>query len=79
MNNLLKQFIAVKGIKAIGNQLTTDKIKQINLLDPLPYEEPIEVHPAEIEKSDDESLEGTDLTDYNITLEDDGQITLSLD
>ena len=35
-----EEFIAIKGIKSLGNQLTTDKIKQINLLDPLPYEEP---------------------------------------
>jgi topoisomerase-4 subunit A len=35
----LEQFIAVKGIKAIGNQLTTDKLKQVNLLESLPYEE----------------------------------------
>jgi len=28
----LEEFIAVKGIKAIGNQLTTDKLKQINLI-----------------------------------------------
>lgn len=75
----LEQFIAVKGIKAIGNQLTTDKIKQINLLEPLPYEEPIEVIPEEIERNESSSEVGTDLTDYNITLEDDGQITLSLD
>jgi len=34
----IEDFIAVKGIKALGNQLTSDKIKQINLLDPLPYE-----------------------------------------
>lgn len=75
----LEQFIAVKGIKALGNQLTADKIKQINMLDPLPYEEPIEVHPTEIIRQNSEGGEGTDLTDYNITLEDDGQITLSLD
>lgn len=36
----LQEFISVKGIKAIGNQLTTEKIRQINLLDPLPYEAP---------------------------------------
>jgi len=42
-----EEFIAVKGIKAIGNQLTTDKIKQVNLLDPLPYEEP-EVNQVEV-------------------------------
>jgi len=34
----IEGFIAVKGIKALGNQLTSDKIKQINLLEPLPYE-----------------------------------------
>ncbi len=30
-----EEFIAVKGIKALGNQLTVEKIKDINLLDPL--------------------------------------------
>lgn len=70
----LENFIAVKGIKALGNQLTTDKVKQINLLDPLPYEEPEEEMPEEIEASGD-----TEIEEANITLEDDGQITLSLD
>ncbi|MDN3594018.1 DNA gyrase/topoisomerase IV subunit A [Zunongwangia endophytica] len=32
----IEEFISVKGIKALGNQLTTDKVKSINLLDPLP-------------------------------------------
>ena len=36
-----EDFIAVKGIKAQGNQLTTDKIRTVNLLPSLPYEEPI--------------------------------------
>ena len=36
-----EEFIAVKGIKALGNQLTAEKIKDINLLDSLPYEEPV--------------------------------------
>jgi topoisomerase IV subunit A len=35
-----EEFIAIKGIKALGNQLTTEKIKQINLLESLPYEAP---------------------------------------
>ncbi|UZO79966.1 DNA gyrase/topoisomerase IV subunit A [Aquimarina sp. ERC-38] len=44
----LEEFIAVKGIKAHGNRLTTEKVKQINLLDPLPYEEELpEVIPEE--------------------------------
>lgn len=67
----LENFIAVKGIKALGNQLTTDKVKQINLLDPLPYEEPEEEVPEEIEVTEEPEVD--------TTLEDDGQITLSLD
>lgn len=75
----MEQFIAVKGIKALGNQLTTDKLKQVNLLESLPYEEPIEVIPEEIEVNESSSEEGTDLTNYNISLDDDGQITLTLE
>lgn len=36
----MEDFIAVKGIKALGNQLTTDKIKTVNMLEPLPYTPP---------------------------------------
>ncbi len=43
----VENFISVKGIKAQGNQLTTDKIKVINHLEPLPYEEVEEVISAE--------------------------------
>ncbi|MDR6302151.1 DNA gyrase/topoisomerase IV subunit A [Mesonia maritima] len=35
----LEEFISVKGIKAQGNQLTTEKVKQLNLLDPIVPEE----------------------------------------
>ncbi|MEL1247485.1 DNA gyrase/topoisomerase IV subunit A [Flavobacterium helocola] len=73
----LEQFIAVKGIKALGNQLTTDKLKQINLLDPLPYEEILEEPEAQPDATDES--EGADITDFNIELDDDGQITLSLE
>lgn len=38
----LEQFIAIKGIKALGNRLTTHKVKNLDLLEPLPYEEPEE-------------------------------------
>ncbi len=34
-----EEFIAVKGIKALGNQLTSDKIRTVNLLESLPYVE----------------------------------------
>jgi hypothetical protein len=33
----------VKGFKALGNQLTTEKIKQVNILESLPYEVPQEI------------------------------------
>jgi len=44
-----EEFIAVKGIKAQGNQLTTEKIKQVSLLESLPFEEEKEAVPEEIE------------------------------
>lgn len=34
----LEEFIAVKGIKALGNQLTSEKVNQVNPMEPLPYE-----------------------------------------
>ncbi|WP_438962989.1 DNA gyrase/topoisomerase IV subunit A [Nonlabens sp.] len=47
----LDEFIAVKGISAQGNQLTKSKVKQINWLEPLPYEEP-EATPAQEDKQE---------------------------
>jgi topoisomerase-4 subunit A len=38
----LEDLITVKGIKALGNRLTKDKVKMINMLDSIPFEEPIE-------------------------------------
>ena len=52
----LEEFISVKGINALGNQLTKDKINQINLLDPLPYEAPEEVHADELEVVDEQTV-----------------------
>ena len=52
----LEEFIDVKGISAQGNQLTKDKVNQINLLDPLPYEAPKEVHADELEVVDEETI-----------------------
>ncbi len=67
----IESFIAVKGFKALGNQLTTDKLKQVNLLEPLPYEEPVEIVPEELE------VEGeTIISDEDIQSDEDGQITL---
>jgi len=58
----LEEFIAVKGIKALGNQLTSDKIKQVNLLEPLPYVAP-EV--AEVEVTDEEVVDNVETTSVN--------------
>ncbi|MBP2831963.1 DNA gyrase/topoisomerase IV subunit A [Aquimarina sp. U1-2] len=52
----LEEFISIKGIKALGNQLTTHKVKQINLLDPLPYDEPEPLPTEEIEVIEEESV-----------------------
>jgi topoisomerase-4 subunit A len=67
----IESYIAIKGFKALGNQLTTDKLKQVNLLEPLHYEIPVEVvaTPLPIE----------DVDESKIQLDDDGQITLSLE
>ena len=71
----LEEFIAVKGIKALGNQLTTDKVKQINLLEPLPFEEPIEEEEVSTENLESET---PSFENIDIQLDDDGQITLSV-
>ncbi|SZD71516.1 DNA gyrase subunit A [Candidatus Ornithobacterium hominis] len=38
----LEEFISVKGISALGNQLTSYAVKEIKVLPPIPYEEPKE-------------------------------------
>ena len=52
-----EDFIAVKGIKAQGNQLSIEKIKQVNLLESLPFEEPEEEKVEEIEVFSEEIVE----------------------
>lgn len=74
----LEEYIAIKGIKALGNQLTNEKIKAIDLLEPLPYIEP-EINDVELveeqiikgpeqEKSDKDELDETDPDEGQITL-----------
>jgi len=67
----IESFIAVKGFKALGNQLTTEKLKQVNLLEPLPYEAPEEIIPEEVEVQGQTNVDDTD-----IQLDDDGQVVL---
>ncbi|WP_136480652.1 DNA gyrase/topoisomerase IV subunit A [Cognatitamlana onchidii] len=84
----LEEFIAIKGITALGNQLTKEKINQVNLLDPLPYDAPEEVHADDLEVVDEkevssESIESeskssstsSDVPDETKN-DDEGQITL---
>jgi topoisomerase-4 subunit A len=70
----IESYIAIKGFKALGNQLTADKLKQVNLLESLPYDIPVAVIPEELEV-----LGNTSADDSDIQLDDDGQITLSLE
>jgi topoisomerase-4 subunit A len=49
-------FISVKGIKALGNQLTSEKVKNINSLDALPYEEAPVEEAKDMEVVDEENV-----------------------
>ena len=69
----IESFIAVKGFRALGNQLTAEKLKQVNLLEPLPYEIPEEVVPEELEVEGETHVE---INDDAIQLDYDGQIIL---
>lgn len=71
----LEEFIAVKGIKAMGNQLTPDKVRQINMLDPIPYEEPESQEATEMEVIDEENVDGGNQGKPN-SEDDEGQKTL---
>ena len=52
-------FISVKGIKAIGNQLSKKQLKEINLLDPIPYEPEIkELNEIEVVDEQDDDRDG---------------------
>ena len=64
------EFIAVKGFKALGNQLTQHKVKNIELKEILPYyDDDDEKLVEEIEVNDQEEIKGD---------EDDSQIKLNL-
>ncbi len=59
----LEEFIAVKGITAMGNQLTKEKVLEINTMEPLPYEPPAPVEPEEIDVVDEEDMASNDDSD----------------
>jgi topoisomerase-4 subunit A len=72
----IENFIAVKGFKALGNQLTTDKLKQVNLLEPLPYEEPEEVVAEKPQVEGETQVQTVDEDIEDIQPDESGQITL---
>ncbi len=55
----LEEFIGIKGITAMGNQLTKEKVLEINALEPLPYDEPEKHEAIDIEVVDEENVEPT--------------------
>ncbi len=86
----IEEFISIKGMKALGNQLTTEKVKNINALEPLPFEEPKTEDASEMEVVDEEDVSGNKDTSESTNIkskntsdskeenedEDEGQITL---
>jgi len=75
-----EEFIAIKGIKAQGNQLTADKIKQVNMLEPLPYEAPVienvEVNDEEVIDNSPESFDDDSDSENDSLANEAGQIKL---
>ena len=65
----VEDFISVKGFKAIGNQLTTTKIKEVILSDSLPYEEPKEEPLENLEVIDANQINDSDSSDTQTKLE----------
>ncbi|MFI2743706.1 DNA gyrase/topoisomerase IV subunit A [Zhouia sp. PK063] len=64
----MEEFISVKGIKAMGNQLTADKIRTVNLLESLPYDEPEEIEEEEAYLDDEQNENGNSSDDSQTSL-----------
>ncbi len=59
----LEEFITIKGVTALGNQLTKEKVLEINALEPLHYESPEPTPIVELEVVDVENLNSEITTD----------------
>jgi topoisomerase-4 subunit A len=58
----LENFIAVKGVAAMGNQLTKDKVLEINELEPLSHEKKLPIKTEDIEVIDEKTIENNEGT-----------------
>ncbi|WP_282142979.1 DNA gyrase/topoisomerase IV subunit A [Cellulophaga baltica] len=63
----VEDFIAVKGIKALGNQVTADKIKNVDALEPLEYSSPEVPEEKESKVIDGNSEEGQTDSDVQVS------------
>ncbi|MGB1039639.1 MAG: DNA gyrase/topoisomerase IV subunit A [Flavobacteriales bacterium] len=78
----LEEFIAVKGMKALGNRLTTYKLKSIDVLDPIPYEpepekkEEVKEEEKPVSKAPKVREEGVDEAPPPKDIDEDGQASL---
>lgn len=69
----VEDFIAIKGIKALGNQLTSEKVKNINALEPLAYNAPEPVPANEMEVVDEEEVGEEEVDAENPTKKNGGE------
>ena len=63
----VEEFIGVKGFKAIGNQLTLHKIKNVEIKEILPYQEEEELI-EEIEVNEQEELKADEDSQIKLNL-----------
>ena len=73
----IDEFISIKGVRVLGNKLTSKKVKEINILDPLPFNNETLSNNIELEikKNDKINKNSTDnLNENNMG----NQITLEL-
>lgn len=61
----IEELISVKGIKALGNQLSSFKIKNINLIEPIPYSPPEKTPIMELEVNEDVSVQNENVENDN--------------
>ncbi len=67
----LQEFISIKGIKAMGNQLTPEKVNQIDLIDPIPFESEESKPAQDIEVVDEEDISSEQESEHDHDADDD--------